>query len=158
MINVEIDFFIIMATKRVLKCLSIEEKYKLIKDVEDGLKKKEAADKYGIPASTVSTIFKNKESIINSFESGFRLCSKRVRTPKFKNVDKAVLDWFSATRSQNMPISGAILKEKAIEFAKRFGDDNFTASTGWLITKTFYSILTKNSVTRSLRKSKFFFG
>lgn len=133
MINVIIAFyFIIMATKRVLKCLSIEEKYKLIKDVEGGLKKKDAADKYGIPASTVSTIFKNRESIINSFESGFRLHSKRVKTPIFKNIDKAVLDWFTAARSQNMPISGGIIKEKAMEFAKRFGDDNFTASTGWL--------------------------
>ncbi|XP_018782761.1 PREDICTED: uncharacterized protein LOC108965048 [Bactrocera latifrons] len=31
-----------------------------------------------------------------------------------------------------MPISGGILKEKAKEFAKRFGDDHFMASTGWL--------------------------
>lgn len=58
-----------MATKRVLKCLSIEEKYKLLKEVEGGLKKKEAAEKYGIPASTLSTIFKNNESIITSLES-----------------------------------------------------------------------------------------
>ena len=35
-----------------------------------GLKKKEAADKYCIPAAIVSKIFKNKESITNSFESG----------------------------------------------------------------------------------------
>ena len=61
-----------MASKSVLKCLSIEEKYKLINDVEGGLKKKEAADKYSIPATTVSIIFKNKESITNSFESGFQ--------------------------------------------------------------------------------------
>ncbi|GLV37256.1 cag [Carabus blaptoides fortunei] len=31
-----------------------------------------------------------------------------------------------------MPISSNILKEKALEFAKRFGSDNFKASTGWL--------------------------
>ena len=43
--------------KRVLKCLSFEEKYKFIKEVEGGLKEKEAADKYGISAATVSKIF-----------------------------------------------------------------------------------------------------
>lgn len=120
-----------MATKRVLKCLSIEEKYKLINEIEDGLKKKEAAEKYGIPANTVSTILKNRESIIASYELGSQ-CNKRMKNPKFSNVDKAVFDWFTAARNQNMPISGAILKEKASEFAKSFGDDDFMASTGWL--------------------------
>ena len=72
MVNVKIVSFFIMASKRVLKCLSIEEKYKFIKEVEGRLKKKEAADKYGIPATTDSRIFKNKESITNSFESGFQ--------------------------------------------------------------------------------------
>ena len=72
MVNVKIVFFIIMASKRALKYLSIEEKYKLIKDVEGGLNKKEAADKYGKPATTVSTNFKNKESITNSFEYEFQ--------------------------------------------------------------------------------------
>ena len=47
--------------------------YKLIKEVEGGLKKKEATDKYGIPATTVSTIFKNKESVTNTFEYGFQM-------------------------------------------------------------------------------------
>ena len=59
MVNVKIVFFIIMASKRVLKYLSIEETCKLIKEVEGGLKKKEAADQYGLPAATVSKIFKN---------------------------------------------------------------------------------------------------
>lgn len=120
-----------MATKRVLKCLSIEEKYKLINEIEDGLKKKEAAEKYGIPANTVSTILKNRESIIASYELGSQ-CNKRMKNPKFSNVDKAVFDWFTAATNQNMLISGAILKEKASEFAKSFGDDDFMASTGWL--------------------------
>ncbi|KAL7725492.1 hypothetical protein ACLKA6_001182 [Drosophila palustris] len=57
---------------------------------------------------------------------------KRSKIPAYDRIDKAVLDWFTAARGQNMPISGVILKEKAMEFAKRFGEDNFKASTGWL--------------------------
>ena len=38
-------------------------------EVKGGLKKNEAADKYGIRNATVSTIFKNKASITNTLES-----------------------------------------------------------------------------------------
>lgn len=122
-----------MASKRVLKCLSLEDKYKLIKDTEKGTMKKDVAEKYGVPASTLSTILKNKNAIIASFESGTSSgCSKRIKKPFFEKIDKAVLEFFTTARSQNMPISGGILKEKAMDFAKQFGNNDFKASTGWL--------------------------
>ena len=45
-----------MSSKRTLKTLSVDQKFKLIKEVESGLRNKDVAVKYGIPASTVSTI------------------------------------------------------------------------------------------------------
>ncbi|XP_034481224.1 tigger transposable element-derived protein 6 [Drosophila innubila] len=122
-----------MGPKRALKCLSLEDKFKLIKDIESGSKNKEVAEKYGIPSSTVSTILKKRELIVTSMESGTSSgSSKRSKKPAFDRIDKAVLDWFTTARGQNMTISNGILKEKAMEFAKRSGDDNFKASTGWL--------------------------
>ena len=35
-------------------------------------------------------------------------------------------------RSENVPISGPMLKEKAIEFAKEMSVESFQASEGWL--------------------------
>ena len=35
-------------------------------------------------------------------------------------------------RSENVPISGPMLKEKAIEFAKELSAESFQASEGWL--------------------------
>ena len=49
-----------------------------------------------------------------------------------KEVDKAVFKWFSLQRSQNFPIDGPILKEKALQFAKSFNFPTFKASNGWL--------------------------
>lgn len=35
-------------------------------------------------------------------------------------------------RSKNIPISGPLLREKALEFARALGHDDFLASEGWL--------------------------
>jgi hypothetical protein len=40
-----------MPPKRVLKTLTISDKYKLLKDVESGIRKKDVAAKFNIPAS-----------------------------------------------------------------------------------------------------------
>lgn len=122
-----------MAQKRTLKALTIEDKFKLIKEVEAGSLKKDVASKFGVPPSTVSTILKNKQSIIAAFEGGTASGSrKRLKKPTYENVDKAVLDWFKSARSQSLPISGGLIKEKPLEFSKKLGQENFKASTGWL--------------------------
>lgn len=122
-----------MSLKRTLKTLSIDEKYKLIKEVERGSRKKDVAVKYGVPANTVSTILKNKQTVITAIESGGASgCSKRLKQPMYANVDKAVLEWFKLSRMQNLPISGGLIKEKALEFSLQLGLPNFKASTGWL--------------------------
>lgn len=122
-----------MSVKRTLKTLSLDEKFKLIKEVESGSKKKDVAVKYGVPASTVSTILKNKETIVTAIENGgVSGSSKRLKKPTYENVDKAVLEWFKLTRRQNLPISGGLIKEKALDFSQKLGLPNFKASTGWL--------------------------
>jgi predicted transcriptional regulator len=53
--------------KRTLKCLSIADKIKLIRAVDEGnQKKKEIAKHFGIPSSTLSTILKNRDKILQS--------------------------------------------------------------------------------------------
>ena len=41
-----------------------------------------------------------------------------MRCCDYEQVDKAVFKWFSLQRSQNVPIDGPILLEKALQFAK----------------------------------------
>ncbi|XP_054734760.1 tigger transposable element-derived protein 4-like [Anastrepha obliqua] len=57
---------------------------------------------------------------------------KEGKKTTYVNVDKAVLEWFKSARTRNLPISGGLLKEKALEFSQKLEQPNFKASTGWL--------------------------
>lgn len=116
------------------KPLSLETKQKILCDVSDGILKKSAiAAKYGIPASTLSTVIKNREQIetacaINKFEPA----RKRMRTAKNEEIEVALLRWIREARNQNIILSGAVLQEKAKFFAEALGVSDFTCSNGWL--------------------------
>ncbi|XP_054708071.1 tigger transposable element-derived protein 4-like [Uloborus diversus] len=97
-----------------------------------GIKKKDVAAKYGIPANSVSTILKNKDSILSKAGEVGNSNAKRVRLCVYDNVDQAVLKWIHSVRDQNLPLSGSLIKEKALQFANALGYSELQASVGWL--------------------------
>lgn len=114
------------------KCLTLREKLKIIDEVNSGGKrKKDIAEEYGIPASTLSTILKQEELVRQRMVSG-NLNNKRVRKSEFPEVEECLIKWFKQCRDHNVSVGGPILKEKAEHFAKSFGYNNFRASNGWL--------------------------
>jgi len=113
---------------RNLKTLTIAEKQKVLEVVKSGRKKKEIAEEFGIPASTLSTIIKNSKEIDLNFPTD----RKRKRGPDFSDVEECVVKWFKQCRDANVSIGGPILKEKAENFAKSLGHEQFKASNGWL--------------------------
>lgn len=118
--------------KRKLTNKSIIEKCKALKDLETGMSNKEVAKKYGVPKNTLSTWIKNKTKLLTSLEkNGTKSKRKKLRSGNFKNVDKAIYTWFVAKRSQQVPIDGTILKEKALKFAEALGELDFKASDCW---------------------------
>ena len=40
--------------------------------------------------------------------------------------------WFSRARAQNLPVSGPMIQERALEYAKELGKTDLKASNGWL--------------------------
>jgi len=62
------------------KQFSLEEKKNIISEVDNGLKKGEVAKKYGISPSTLSTILKDRESILKQLQTSvFDPSRKRMR-------------------------------------------------------------------------------
>ena len=63
----------------------------------------------------VSIWFKNKEKLLSWLEKGgSNLKRKKLCAGEFENMDKAVYSWFVAKWSQQVPINGTLLKEKAL--------------------------------------------
>ncbi|XP_064462137.1 tigger transposable element-derived protein 6-like [Ornithodoros turicata] len=121
-----------MATARKRKIITLEDKAKILEAVGNEEKKKDVAERYGIPQSSLSTILKAKDSILDGLKKGTSSQCKRLKGAMYDDVDKAVYSWFMETRAQNVPITGAVLQQKAKDFACLLENDAFRASSGWL--------------------------
>lgn len=117
-------------SKRKRKQIDIEEKSRIISKLKSGISNKDLAKEYGVSHSTISTIWKEREKIETLFDCNF-LKMKRARTTKHTKIEEALLKWFKYQRTNNVPISGPILQQKANDFAQRFGED-FVCSSSWI--------------------------
>ena len=119
-----------VATKRRAEKKLYKIKYKALKELEKRTTHKDVALLFEVPKNTLSTQKKNKDKIFEKYNSG--LISKRVKPEKYEELNKAVHKWFLILRSENVPISGPMLKEKALEFAGGLNIEGFQAAEGWL--------------------------
>lgn len=117
-----------MSFKR--KCLSNSDKKRIIEAVESGKKKKDVADSFQIPSSSLSTILKQKEAIFNKTDA--ESSRKKNRPSEFPRLEQFLFTWFNQVRQQNIPVSGILIKEKAKSYAEMLEISDFTASDGWL--------------------------
>ena len=99
--------------------LSLSEKYELVQLYKSGESQTSISKRKNIARTTIIGICKNADKIVNDYESGQNSKSKRVRTHNYEDVDKPLLDFFRLAREQNIPISGAMLLEKALVYARQ---------------------------------------
>lgn len=126
--------------KRKRVVLSLENKLRILDRLAKGEKAMKIASEFGMGNSTVTDLKKN-ESRIRSFVSlmeSLLVCSKErkiMRLADDEKVDEAVYLWYVQKRSEGIPITGPILREKAQLFHQQLHGDNysstFKASTGW---------------------------
>lgn len=112
------------------KVLTLDDKVAVIKAVESGAKKADVCRQFSLVNSTVCTILKNKDKILENFNNG-KGHVKKVRLCEKADIDSSLLEWFKQCRAANLPINGPLLKEKAEEFGRLLGQD-FSCSNGWL--------------------------
>ena len=93
--------------------LSLKQKVDLLKNSE-GRSSRQLAEIYGIGRTQVQTILKRNREILDSFEENSNPERKRQcdRTSN-DNVNDLMWQWFQKIRSQNIPVSGPMMQEKA---------------------------------------------
>lgn len=112
------------------KVLTIKEKLDIISELEKGRSNTEICQEFNLSKSTVSNIKINKDKlkgILNLNTSKV----KRIRKPVRTDVDGVLLKWCSYQKSENVPITGEILRSKAEELGK-LTDEDFICSRGWV--------------------------
>uniref|UniRef100_H3A7X5 HTH CENPB-type domain-containing protein n=1 Tax=Latimeria chalumnae TaxID=7897 RepID=H3A7X5_LATCH len=95
-----------------------DTKYQIITAVDAG-NKKAIANESGILPNTLSTILKNRDKIVNAYNS-----SDFTK----KEVEDALHMWFKSARNDNIPLSGPILAAKAEKLVANLGNENFIVS------------------------------
>lgn len=130
--------------KRKKVVMSVEKKYAAIQRLDAGEAAVVIAADLGVGKSTVTGWKKNRAEIQ-------RWCSthagpsreqmvkrKSMKKSEHEDISEALFIWFMQRRRQGIPLSGPILREKALYFYKKLeqqperDEEKFTASDGWL--------------------------
>ena len=116
------------------KCLTLKEKVDIIEyHKREKCSARKLSEVFKIGKTQAAEIVKKQEQIIKEWH----LNGNEQRVRQFHSgsgvvLDKAVLEWFSKVRNQNVPVSGPMIQAKALEFAEELGIESFKASNGWL--------------------------
>lgn len=120
--------------KRKHVTLTLEQKYMVLKDIENGLSHSKAARKYNIGKSTVRDI-KRKENEIQTIVIEGGISTKKRKTLKastYKKTEEALFLWFVQERTNGIHISDEIIKTNAMKIhAKLEPEKEFNASNAW---------------------------
>ncbi|XP_066021466.1 tigger transposable element-derived protein 4-like [Pocillopora verrucosa] len=116
--------------KRKISLKTLKEKYEAIKKLESGCANKNVAADYVSP-STLSTRLKSKDKIVKAFEGGTSSKTQKLKPCGNENLERALYTWFVQIRRQGVPVSGPVLREKALSYAKEMDIKDFIASNSW---------------------------
>ena len=131
--------FSMLAQKRQKKYakrneLTLQNKLDLIKAAaESGKSSRQLANEFHIGRTQACRILKRKSELLREIEQTNCLNRKRgLQKTANKDVNVICWEWFQTARTLNIPVSGAMLQEKALRCARHLGNTDFKASNGWL--------------------------
>ena len=102
-----------MSNKRT--SLPLWKKYNIVNEVNrrNDTPVSMLAKELEISSTSLITILKNKEKIIEDFEVGCSSKTKRKRKHNFEALDEPLMKWFCRAGDEKIPVSGEMLLLKA---------------------------------------------
>lgn len=124
---------LIMASRSKPQTLTLEKKIEVIKLHEKGTSARKIAQQFSVGKTQIQETLKRKAEYLSDFESNQPADRKRkIRSTGNEEVNELTWEWFKKASAIKLPVSGPIIKEKALLVAKQLGNDDFKASNGWL--------------------------
>ena len=115
--------------------LSLKKKVEVIKYTKKNpnVGSRKLASLFECGKTQIQTILRKQEAIMNDFEANGDGGRKRFRSTDNEDINEAVYKWYCLARQRNIPISGPLLQEEALQIAKTIDPETkFKASNGWL--------------------------
>lgn len=120
--------------KRAYNEFTEEEKLEAINEYKREGSYRKVAQKFNVSHVSVRNWVQNEDVHVEHVKKNKNVNLKRVSrlTGDNAELDLRVFNWFAAARSHNLPISGPILQQTALQVAQGLGMIEFKASSGWL--------------------------
>ena len=117
-----------MATRK-RKILSLEERIKVIESANKGKETaRTLAERLGIGKTQIQSILRDKEKIIQTWKEGLADKDRKyvkARKCTYGDVNELVWEWFTIAQSKNIPITGRLIREKALMLSQERNEDEF---------------------------------
>lgn len=124
--------------------LNMQQRREIIRQLDVGVSGTSIAEEFNVTTATISKIKQTKETILQNIANLVHLQEnskmpidlsnkKSTKSAHDRIQEAALLMWFTQQRNLGHPVSGPILKEKALQINNELnGENNFKASNGWL--------------------------
>ena len=104
----------VRSLKRRLSSASFIDKYKALKEIEEGQSCIATSRKYGVAKNTISHWIKQKQKIFEAVEeNNVSKKRKRVNSATYGKLDNATYKWLKSARDCNVLVGANVLKLKA---------------------------------------------
>ena len=121
---------------RKRKQFSIKDKIDIIDQVKNGKSRSAVTKEFSVPEATLRGWLKDEDRLRSSLSEmdNPEEKRKRLRGAQDKELDKAVMTWFTQARTEGTPISGPNIQHQAQKYHSMLHptDDSFKSSAGWL--------------------------
>ena len=114
--------------------LIFKDKVEVLKGLDNGKSARCLAKDFNCSPGQIINIKKRKKEIVDLVDENFSEEKQRIKMRKTDSsiIDQLVRKFFCVCRSKNISVSGPLLKERALEYARGLKVKDFHASEGWL--------------------------